>query len=234
MFESLFSTVTALAQAGFIGVGVIVFLLLFILLMKGKPVDPATSKLYNRFLTWGVSFAAFCGVLAFATLLVPPEKPAAPTSPQPLRVFFVPDFDSAKLPAPKINLYDGTTTAADKPFVPQNGVINVNVQAALDQIGALTKASSQLTESNAALRQQRDKLASVLSPSAATPAETATLKAASADAARLEATVSSAIAAGDFKRAADASEMLAIPSRKSSIAIEKLVRPSVLLQPPSR
>ncbi len=226
MFDGLFSTVTALAQAGFIGVGVIVFLLLFILLMRGKPVDMQTAKLYNRFLTWGVAFAAFCGVMAFATLFVPQPKAVA-AIPQQLRVFFVPDFKTAKLPSPEIDLFDGTKAAADKPFVPQNGVINVNVQAALDQIGALKTATAQLTQNNAALRVQLDTAAAALPaiPTvSAAPDANAALKAASGDAARLEQTINTAIATGDFKRAAVASKQLAAPSRMSSIAIRDLTQ----------
>ena len=60
----LFDTIVKLVNVGFAGVGVVVLLLVFIILFQGKPADAGARKLHNRFLTWGMSFAFFCGALS--------------------------------------------------------------------------------------------------------------------------------------------------------------------------
>src|SRR6187402_504437 len=74
--SGLFDTIVKLVNVGFAGVGVVVLLLVFIILFQAKPTDTGTRKLHNRFLTWGMSFAFFCGGLSVVAPLLAP-KPAA-------------------------------------------------------------------------------------------------------------------------------------------------------------
>ena len=64
--SGLFDTIVRLVNVGFAGVGVVVLLLVFIILFQGKPADDGARRLHNRFLTLGMAFAFFCGILSVA------------------------------------------------------------------------------------------------------------------------------------------------------------------------
>ena len=115
MDQGFLATIVALAKIGSAGVGVAVLLMVFILIMKGKPVDPDTAKLRERFLTFGVGFAVVVGLIALVPTLFPAE--GGPTA---MRFTFSPDFQTESLTPPTIMLPDGT-------------VENVQVRKSLDR-----------------------------------------------------------------------------------------------------
>lgn len=223
MPDGLFATITDLAKAGFAGVGIIVFLLLFILLLRGRPIDAPSAKLYNRFLTWGVSFAAFCGLLTIVTLFAQPTL--VPAGPQKLTMTFAPDFQTEKLPVPRIKLSDGRTVAPDTEFTWPGGMINVSVGDAFNEIRSLKSTVGEYGQAIATLREQRDTLAKTLSEKTSpSPSAAATIDEASAASVVLQGEVKAAIASGDFSRAAIASKRLNSPRIMAPAAVGTLVR----------
>src|SRR6187402_1172789 len=109
--SGLFETVVKLVNLGFAGVGVVVLLLVFIILFQGKPADSGARKLHNRFLTWGMAFAFFCGALSVATPLLAPKPEAGPAKPAELLLSFSPRFETEGLTNPSITLPDGQVVA---------------------------------------------------------------------------------------------------------------------------
>ncbi len=222
MPEGLFTTVSDLAKAGYAGVGVIVFLLLFILLLRGKPIDSASAKLYHRFLTWGVLFAAFSGLLSVGSLLLAP-KPVE-QGPQRLVMTFAPDFDTEKLPIPRIKLSDGRTVGPDQEFISPGGMINISVGDALNEVRNLKATVGEYGKALAAVRDQRDALAATLSQERPTAIPDNSVAEASTASAALQSEVRSAIATGDFSRAARASKRLNAPAVIAPPAIGAMTR----------
>src|SRR6187431_2343528 len=104
--SGLFDTIVKLVNVGFAGVGVVVLLLVFIILSHGKPADAGARKLHNRFLTWGMSFAFFCGALSVvAPLLTPKEEATAgPGQRAEMLLSFSPRFETEGLTNPSITL----------------------------------------------------------------------------------------------------------------------------------
>jgi len=221
MPDGLFATVSDLARAGYAGVGIIVFLLLFILLMRGRPVDAASAKLHNRFLTWGVLFAAFSGLLSVAPLLVRP-KPADP-EPQKLNMTFAPDFQTEKLPQPRITLEDGRVVGPDQQFVSPGGMIKINVGDALNQVRSLKATVGEYGKALAEVSSQRDALAEKVAAESPTVSAEGVAEASKA-AGMLQTEVRSAIASGDFSRAARASKQLNAPAILAQPTIGAMVR----------
>lgn len=153
----LLDTVVKLVNLGFAGVGVVVLLLLFIILMRDKPVDDATQRLRNRFLTWGMSFAAFCGLLAFIGPLVAPAPASAVAGkPAEMLLSFSPRFDTEMLPAPSITLPDGRTVAPGTVFPAQSGQVLVSVDEALKSVAALKQAALTLADTAKKAQNQAD------------------------------------------------------------------------------
>ena len=101
MDQSFYGTLVELAKIGAAGVGVAVLLMVFLLIMKGKPVDPDTAKLRQQFLTLGVGFAVVVGLLALVPSLFPQES-----GPMAMRLTFSPDFQTESLTPPTIMLPD--------------------------------------------------------------------------------------------------------------------------------
>ncbi len=205
MPDGLLKTVTDLAKGGYAGVGIIVFLLLFILLLRGKPADAASAKLHNRFLTWGVSFAVFSGLLSVLTQFMTPKPVVA--GPQKLLMTFAPDFDTEKLPSPRIKLADGRTVGPDQEFVSPGGMINISVGDALNEVRALKETVGEYGKALAEVRGQRDALAKTLEAERPSAPAAGVAEASNASAA-LQTEVRSAIASGDFTKAARASKQL--------------------------
>jgi hypothetical protein len=214
--NELFQTVSDLAKAGYAGVGVIVFLLLFILLLRGKPVDAASARLYNRFLTWGVSFAAFSGILSIVALFAAPNAAARQAK---LLVNLSPQFETRKLTPPAITL-DGMPIKPNQSYPWEGGTIFVTVDQALADVDNIKQTVQQYGTNINALREQRDALAVSVSG----PAADADIKAASEKAAALQGEVKKAIEIGDFSRAAAASKQLNAPQVLSPAAIRRLAQ----------
>lgn len=202
----LFDTVKSLTALGFSGVGVVVFLLIFILLMRGKPIDDASAKLYNRMLTLGVGFAVFCGALTIVTLWL---TPAPGNAQDRLIVNVSPSFATRKLTPPVIQL-DGQDITPGKEFVwkGQSATIFISVDQALSEVDALKETVKNFSQTTAALTEQRDKLVAALPADTTQPQASDQAKAASTQTSQLSAQVNAAILAGKFSQAAQLSHQI--------------------------
>lgn len=162
----LFDTVVKLVNLGFAGVGVVVLLLVFIILIRDKPATPAENRLRERFLAWGMSFAVFCGVLAFAGPLLAPRPVIA--KPPKITMAFSPSFTEQKLTLPKIKVSDGRAVLPDVPFeMNDDGGITVVVDTALNEVAALKQAAEQLQAAATTAQDQADKAVAALAQSQA-------------------------------------------------------------------
>ena len=219
----LFDTVVKLVNVGFAGVGVVIFLLLFILLLRDAPVNPANAKLRNRMLTWGVSFAAFCGVLSVVAPLVQARADAAkgPGS-QKLVLAFSPRFDTQKLPPPVITLPDGVQVKPGQQFATASGMIQVSVDDALQQVESLRNTAQSLTASVESYRKQRDDLVAALPPAANTGNSASVVASSSAQSAASEAKVLKSIESGNFGAAAQASRTIQLPAVNSGRIVNEM------------
>ena len=119
MGDGFYGTLTDLVRLGSAGVGIAVFLMVFILLMRGKPMDEATARLREKFLIYGVGFAVFCGIASFISPFF--EKEVKAGGPVKLRLAFSPDFGTESLTPPKVQLTDGSNSEPGKAFnIPGN------------------------------------------------------------------------------------------------------------------
>lgn len=163
--SGLFDTIVKLVNVGFAGVGVVVLLLVFIILFRGKPTDTGTRKLQNRFLTLGMAFAFFCGVLSVAAPLLAPRPEAAPVKPAEMLLSFSPRFETEGLTKPSITLPDGTVVAPGATFQAENGQVLVSVDEALQDVAKLREAAVTLAETAAAAQRQADTAVAALATS---------------------------------------------------------------------
>jgi hypothetical protein len=200
MDQSFYGTLVELAKIGAAGVGVAVLLMVFLLIMKGKPVDPDTAKLRQRFLTLGVGFAVVVGLLALVPSLFPQES-----GPTAMRLTFSPDFQTESLTPPTIMLPDGTVVKPDQPvsLPPTHGtqVVKITIDEALKEVASLRQASASLAASVANITQQRDTLAKEIAPAATAPAAQQTLHLQTQQTQQLQGEVAKSIQSGDFARA---------------------------------
>jgi hypothetical protein len=158
--DGLFPTVVKLAGFGFAGVGIIVALLVFIILMRGGTADPASDRLRNRFLTWGFGFAGFCGVLTvLGPWLAPPSANAGPTR---MRIDFSPDFKSNGLPDPAILLPGGGKVGEGLDFDAHAGPVLIRMDDALKQVADLRTAAVKLADSAKTAQDQADQAVALL------------------------------------------------------------------------
>ena len=165
----LFETIVRLVNLGFAGVGVVVLLLVFIILFQGKPADAGARKLQNRFLTLGMAFAFFCGVLSIAAPWLAPRPQAAPTKPAEMLLSFSPRFETEGLTKPSITLPDGEVVAPGARFQAESGQVLVSVDEALQDVAHLREAAVTLAETAAAAQQQADTAVAALASQGSTP-----------------------------------------------------------------
>jgi hypothetical protein len=163
--SGLFDTIVRLVNVGFAGVGVVVLLLVFIILFQGKPADAGARKLHNRFLTWGMSFAVFCGVLSVIAPLLAPRPQAAPGKPVEMLLSFSPRFETEGLTNPRITLPDGTIVAPGAIFAAQGGQLLVSVDEALQDVSKLRETAVTLAETAAVAQRQADTAVAALATS---------------------------------------------------------------------
>jgi len=103
--KDFLDTIVELAKIGGLGIGALIFLLVFILLLRNQPVDAETARLRSRFLYLGIAFA----VLALGVTLL---QPGPKTSVGTLVVTYSPKLGSAGLPTPDMILIDDATPRA--------------------------------------------------------------------------------------------------------------------------
>lgn len=169
--DSLFETVVKLVQLGGLGVGALIFLFVFILLLQGKPVDPASARLRSRFLTIGTIFAVVALGASLLQLLIVPD----PVGAARMTVTFSPSFATENLPAPAMRLIDAGVPrpiSEDSPFdIASTATLKISVDELLKSAKSLqqVKATAQtLLESNKALT------SALAAPSVAAAAPSAT------------------------------------------------------------
>jgi hypothetical protein len=163
--SGLFDTIVKLVNVGFAGVGVVVLLLVFIILFQGKPADTGTRKLHNRFLTWGMSFAFFCGALSVVAPLLAPKPETGPSKPAEMLLSFSPRFETEGLTNPSITLPDGTVVAPGSRFETRGGQVLVSVDEALQDVAQLRQAAVTLAETASAAQRQADTAVAALANS---------------------------------------------------------------------
>jgi len=218
----LLNTVSSLTAAGFAGVGVVVFLLLFILLMRGKPLDSASAQLYNRFLTWGVGFAAGCGLLSLGTALFTPKPEITPAT---ILFNLSPSFETRKLTPPNVRINEQLAQPG-KQYPWAGGTVFISVDDALSEVDAIKATVGNYGASIRSLTEQRDALAKALPPEAAPPAAGAQAEASTEKTSQLQREVRTAIDRGDFAKAAIASKKLSTPDILLPPALTRLTRES--------
>lgn len=150
----LFDTIVKLVNLGFAGVGVVVLLLLFVILIRDQPANAATQKLRNRFLTWGMSFAFFCGVLAFAGPLLAPKAIVA--KPPEMMLAFSPSFTTEGLTKPEILVPGNLKVDPEQNFTARNGTVLVRVDAALKDVATLKETALTLAKAATDAQKQAD------------------------------------------------------------------------------
>jgi hypothetical protein len=210
MDGGFYNTLTGLVRLGSAGVGIAVFLMVFILLMRGKPMDDATARLREKFLIYGVGFAVFCGVASFISPFFHKEVKAG--GPVKLRLAFSPDFGSESLTPPKVQLPDGSNTEPGKAFaIPPSDVtqvLTIGMDGPLKEVRSLRSTTTALAQSVATVQGQRDQLAASIAPAKPAAAPGKSLAEASQVTEALQANVVQSINAGDFDKAAVLSRRL--------------------------
>lgn len=229
--SGLFDTIVKLVNLGFAGVGVVVLLLVFIILFRGKPTDTGTRKLQNRFLTWGMAFAFFCGVLSFATPLLAPRPQAAPVKPAEMLLSFSPSFETEGLTKPSITLPNGKAVAPGATFQAENGQVLVSVDEALHDVAQLREAAVTLAETAAAAQRQADTavaaLATTTQGGSPPPAPVATAQAQAQEASResqeAAAAISQAVRTGNYRILETKNRTLTDATRQSVTARARVI-----------
>jgi len=224
----LFDTVVKLVNIGFAGVGVVVLLFVFIILMQGKPADTGTQHLRQRFLSLGMAFAFFCGLLSVVTPLLAPKQVIA--KPANMLLSFSPRFESEGLPAPDITLPDGQMVPPGKTFEARDGQVLVSVDDALKNVAALKQTALTLADTASKAQQQADSATAALAATkdGAAPAPVVEAKqqaeTASKQSQQASAAITNAIKTGDFKVLEVQNNALSAATRTSLLARSKAIK----------
>ena len=146
-------TIIKLVQLGGIGVGALIFLFVFILLVQNKPVDQPTAQLRSRFLVTGVVFATVALASSLLQLVLTPRMV---TIPRQVTVTFSPSFAAAHLPVPAMHRLDtGQAVTEDSPFpVANDATLKISVDDLINSARDLkqaTAAATALLETNKSL-----------------------------------------------------------------------------------
>ena len=236
MDQSFLDALVQLAKIGSAGVGVAVLLMVFIMIVRGKPVDPDTGRLRQRFLTYGMVFAIVLGLLA----LVPTFF--ARGGPIPMRLAFSPDMPNEGLTPPRTELPNGAIVEAGQKFsLPssvETQVLTVRVDKTLQEVrnlrqekASLNQATQELQETTtklaataAAATDQRDALAAKVSEATPAPAAEQALERQAKETEQLQAEVLQSIQAGNFARANSLSTKLRTSVLKSNPTVTAIAR----------
>ena len=228
--SGLFDTIVRLVNVGFAGVGVVVLLLVFIILFQGKPADSGARKLHNRFLTWGMAFAFFCGALSVVAPLLAPKPQAAQSKPADMLLSFSPRFETEGLTVPSITLPDGKVVTPGTRFEAQGGQVLVSVDDALRDVSQLRQTALTLAETATAAQRQADSAVAALASSQGSapsaPVAAAQLQAEEASQESQEATVaiSNAIRTGDYQILRTKNRTLTDATRQSISARSRVIQ----------
>ena len=228
--SGLFETIVKLVNLGFAGVGVVVLLLVFIILFRGKPTDTGTRKLQNRFLTLGMAFAFFCGILSVAAPLLAPRPQAAAAAPAEMLLSFSPRFETEGLTNPSITLPDGKVVAPGAKFQAEGGQVLVSIDEALQDVAQLREAAVTLAETAAAAQRQADTAVAALAttqgntPSAPVANAQAQAQAASQESQEAAAAISQAVRTGNYQILETKNRTLTDATRQSVTARARVIQ----------
>jgi hypothetical protein len=229
--SGLFDTIVKLVNLGFAGVGVVVLLLVFIILFRGKPTDTGTRKLQNRFLTLGMAFAFFCGLLSVAAPLLAPRPQAAPAKPAEMLLSFSPRFETEGLTKPSITLPDGKVVDPGATFQAESGQVLVSIDEALQDVSQLREAAVTLAETAAAAQRQADTAVAALAtttqggspPPAPVATAQAQAQAASRESQEAAAAISQAVRTGNYRILETKNRTLTDATRQSVTARARVI-----------
>jgi hypothetical protein len=219
--SGLFGTIVKLVNFGFAGVGVVVLLLVFIILVQGKPADAGARKLHGRFLTLGMAFAFFCGILSVVAPLLAPKPQAAPGKPVEMLLSFSPRFASEGLTDPSITLPDGQSVAPGTRFAAQSGQVLVSVDEALQDVSKLRETAVTLAETATAAQRQADSAVAALGTAPAAAHQDA--KDASRESQEATAAISEAIRTGNYRILPTKNRTLTDATRESIAARNRVI-----------
>jgi len=150
---SFLNFVVELVKLGGLGIGALIFVLVFIILFRNQPADAATARLRSQFLIWGGSFALIALIVSTATSLLRPAE-AAPAKFR-LGITLSPDFSEAKLPNPEFRLMpSGVKVQEGQPIeIGADSTLDIKVRGIVSSVQALSKSSENLLQTNQQLTQ---------------------------------------------------------------------------------
>jgi len=150
---SFFNFVVELVKLGGLGIGALIFVLVFIILFRNQPADAATARLRSQFLIWGGSFALIALIVSTATSLLRPAA-AAPAKFK-LGITLSPDFSEAKLPSPQFRLMPSGVAVQEGQAVEigSDSTLDIKVKGIVASVQALSKSSENLLQTNQQLTQ---------------------------------------------------------------------------------
>lgn len=200
MEQGFYNVLVELAKIGAAGVGIAIFLMVFFMIVRGKPVDPDTASLRKSFLMWGFAFAVVVGLFTIVPPLLQPKG-----GPVAMRLSFSPDMADEGLTVPRTELPDGDVIQAGQQFslspspVPQ--VLTVRVDKTLKEVANLREATAKLAASVSDVQQQRDTLAQQVAASTPPSSAPAALETQSQKTDALQSQVVESLKAGDYAKA---------------------------------
>ena len=142
--------VVNLVKLGGLGVGALIFVLVFIILFKNDQTTPAGSDLRKKYLIFGSLFAVVALLATTATdVFVASRKPGSVK----LGVTIAPDFDEARLPPPKLRILPAGTIVTPDGSVTLTGdsTLTIQIKGLVDSVKYLSESSKKLLETNQTL-----------------------------------------------------------------------------------
>src|SRR5437899_3063238 len=145
-----FTFVVNLVKLGGLGVGALIFVMVFLILFRNQAAAEGTARLRTSFLRWGAVFAILALVASSATEL---SQSLRPSSKIRLGVTISPDFAEAKLPPPQLILMPSGTTLQPNTSTEIQGdsTLNIQVRGIVESVKGLAQSSQTLLATNQTL-----------------------------------------------------------------------------------
>jgi hypothetical protein len=206
--QGFFDFVVNLVKLGGLGLGALIFVLVFIILFRNQPADRDTAKLRGGFLAWGSSFAIVA--LAASTVTSLAQNRAGPTSTYRLGVTLSPSFEDAQLPSPDLILMPaGKRIKPDEAVeLASDATLAIQVRGIVQSVNALKNSSTEILKTNQTLTAALQKSATEASTPPSSGAPAVAVMAAPISVMELkniqqtQSVIGSSLARGDFRSAA--------------------------------
>jgi hypothetical protein len=200
--------VVNLVKLGGLGLGALIFVLVFIILFRNQPADRETAKLRVRFLAWGSSFAIVA--LAATTVTSLFQNRSGPASTYRLGVTLSPSFEDAQLPSPDLILMPAGKRIKPDEAVDMVGdaTLAIQVRGIVQNVNALKNSSTEMLKTNETLtaalqKSATDASAPVVSGGPPVPVKAAPISVTELrNIAQAQSVIKSSLARGDFRSAA--------------------------------